>query len=386
MDIAFTTVALKWLAVLMLGVLPVSVRTHSGETIDGRLTGFGPAQLNLQVADQPRSISFDDLLSLTPQQVEQRTGPIFRVTLLNGSRISAEELTLADNELKIQPRRQAPLGVPVKQIKAIRFRSANAATDAQWLGIVDQQSRGDTLVIRRDADRLDPQNGIIEGIRDGKVLFDIDGDKVNAPIEKLEGIVFGGNSPVSEDGEIRIMDVFGSQWLVSAIRASEADQPLTIQVTESLSHTIPLEHIESIHWTGGLVLLAAEQPAASSIAPYIQTKVDPQLIDKFFTARTAGSADLIAHGGSLIEYRIDAGYQFFAGTVQRLATVRSGSKLSVQIELDGQVVWDQELVDATPRGFELPVGEARRVAIKVNQGADGDLGDTVQIVRPRLTK
>ena len=291
MDIAFTTVALKWLAVLMLGVLPVSVRTHSGETIEGRLTGFGPAQVNLQVSDQPRSIAFDDLLSLTPQGVEQRTGPVFRVTLLNGSQISAEELSLAENELTIQPRRQAPLRVPVKQVKAIRFRSSNASTDPQWLGIVGQQNRGDTLVIRRGADRLDPQTGIIEGIRDSKVVFDIDGDKVNAPIDKLEGIVFGGNSPVSEESQIRVKDVFGSQWFVSAIRASEPEQPLAIQITESLSHAIPVEHIESIHWTGGLVLLAAEQPAASTIAPYIQTKLDPNLIEKFFTARPTGSSD-----------------------------------------------------------------------------------------------
>lgn len=386
LDIATTTVTLKSIAMLLMAVLPVSVKTNSGETIEGNFSGFGPAQIRIEVSGQSQSVSFDDLSSLTPDSVEQQTGPTFRVTLVNGSRIAAQDLSLAAGELIIQPRRQASIPVPVKQVKAIRFRSANTASDAQWLGIVGQESRGDTLVIRRGDDRLDPQDGIIEAIADGKVVFDIDGDKVNAPIEKLEGIVFGGNQPESENAEILVTDVFGSQWSLAAIRASEADQPLDMQINDTLSHSLPLEQIESIRWSGGLVLLATVQPATSSVVPYIQTKLDPKLIEKFFTPKTIGSADLIASGGTIIEYRIESGYRTLAGTVQRLASVRNGSKLLVQIDLDGKTVWEQELVDSEPRGFELPVGDARRVSIKVNNGADGDLGDTVHIVRPRLTK
>jgi hypothetical protein len=373
-------------AALLLAVLPVSAKTNSGETIEGNLVGFSSNEVRIEASGQVREIPFDDLTTLSPTSVNDRSGPMIRVTLVNGSKIAAQEISLSNNELMIEPRRQQPLRVPVKQVKAVRFRAASTATDAKWLGIVGQESRGDTLVIRRGQDRLDPQSGVIEAIADGKVVFDLDGDKVNAPIDRLEGIVFGGTDVVSENSEIRVIDVFGSQWMVAAIQPSNAEEPLTIRLSDRLTHPVPLDHIESIRWSGGLVLLAAQPPASSSVNPYFQTALDKGLIEKFFAPKATSDGDLLTAGGSSIEYRIDPGYQTLSGTAQRLASIRDGSKLNVQITLDGQTVWEQELVDAQPRGFELPVGDARRLAIIVNNGDDGDLGDTVRIVRPRLTK
>jgi hypothetical protein len=350
------------------------------------LAGFTADKVRIEASGQVRELPFDQLTTLTPTSINDRSGPTVRVTLVSGSKVAAQDVSLLNNELVIEPRRQQPLRVPIKQVKAIRFRAASNATDAKWLGIVGQESRGDTLVIRRGEDRLDPQSGIIEAIADNKVTFDLDGDKVNAPIDRLEGIVFGGTDTVSESSEIRVHDVFGSQWLVTAIQPSAADEPLMIRLADGLTHSVPLDHVESVRWSGGLVLLATQPPASSSVKPYLQTALDKKLIDKFFAPKATADADLLATGGSSIEYRIDPGYETLSGTVQRLASIRDGSKLKVQITLDGQTAWEQELVGADPRGFELSVGDARRLAIIIDNGADGDLGDTVRVIRPRLTK
>ena len=386
MDILLISLTLKTVASLLMAVLPVAAKTSSGETIEGNLDGFGSAEIRIDVSGQVRQLSFDDVTTLSPASVDERSGPTFRVTLVNGSRIAAQEISLSNNELVIEPRRQQPLRVAVKQVKAIRFRAAGPTTDAKWLGIVSQASRGDTLVIRRGQDRLDPQSGIIEGITDGKVAFDLDGEKVNAPIDRLEGIVFGGTDQVSESSQIRVSDVYGSQWLVDSIEPSEADEPVTVRLFDQLTHSIPLDQLESIRWSGGLVLLAAQSPASSTVQPYFQTALDPGLTKQFFAAQATSEGDLVVVGGSTIEYRIDPGYQTLTGTVQRIASIRNGSKLKVQITLNDRVVWEQELIDAQPCGFELPLGDARRLAIKIDNGSDGDLGDTVRIVRPRLIK
>jgi hypothetical protein len=317
---------------------------------------------------------------------EEKTGPPFRVTLVGGSRIAAQDLSLSGSEVAIEPRRQSRIQVPVKQVKAIRFNAPSVATDAQWLGIVQRESRGDTLVIRRPGDRLDPQQGVIVSIEQGKVGFDLDGDVINAPIDRLEGVVFGGTQAVIEDADIQITDVYGSRWSVTGIEPSNGDQPLGMRLSTSLVHALPLQHIKSIRWSGGIMLLADGKSASQSFQSYVPTNVDRKLLEDFFGPRRDGQADLVMFGGSSIEYRIESGYRIFAGAIRRHAKVTNAGRVTVSIQLDGKTVWQEQLLDAEPRGFELPVEQFRRLAIIVDSGNDGHLGDWVQISRPRLLK
>ena len=133
-------------------------------------------------------------------------------------------------------------------------------------------------------------------------------------------------------------------------------------------------------------MLAADEPAERSFEPYLETKVDPGLQLAFFAAVADSETDLRMHGGSTVEYRIEPGYETFAGAVRRDDRVSRASSLTVRIQLDGDPVWEQDLKDAEPRGFELPLANARRLTLEVDSGDDGTLGDTVRFTRPRLLK
>ncbi len=377
---------LKTVAALLLAVLPVTVKTNGGKIVEGNLDGFTPSSLLLNQTDEVVEYGFDELMSLRPEDVEEKIGPDFVVSLVGGSRIAAQDLSLDGTELLIEPRRQDQLRVPIKQVKSIRFRGSSKSTDAQWLGIVDRESRGDTLVIRRPGDRLDPQQGVVASIEDGKVAFDLDGVTINAPIDRLEGVVFGGTQAVIEDADIQVTDIYGSRWSVIAIEPSKGDQPLQMRLLTSVLFQLPLHQIESIRWTGGVSMLAVEKPASKSFYAYLQTEVDENLMLDLFGPTADGEADLVMVGGSSIVYRIEPGYRVFAGTVRRQPNVSNGGKVTVRIEMDGETVWQEQIADAEPLGFELPVEEARRLAIKIDSGDDGDLGDTIRISRPRLLK
>jgi hypothetical protein len=151
-------------------------------------------------------------------------------------------------------------------------------------------------------------------------------------------------------------------------------------------HELPLHQIESIRWSGGFSLLADEKPANRSFQPYFQTNVSGNLLKDLFAPNRDGEADLLMFGGSSIEYRIEPGYQLLAGTVRRGDKITNAGKVSVHIELDGETVWQEELLDGEPRGFELSVEQSRRLKFVVDSLADGDVGDTVRISRPRLLK
>ena len=371
---------------LLVGVLPVVVKTNDGKQVEGSLEGFAADSLRLEADGKIAEIPFDDLLPMRQADGESRTGPVFRVMLVDGSRIAAQSLSSTDTDLVIEPRRQIPLTVPFKQVKAIRFRAASVTTDPHWLGILEREQRGDTLVIRRAGERLDPQQGLVTGVKTDAVQFDLDGTVINAPVDRLEGVVFGGTSINEANANIQVTDIYGSTWAVMGLEPSQGDQPLKMRLSNSLQHELPVDQIESIRWSGGIRMLADEKPAAASYQPYLATSVETKLQDAFFGPVVEGDADLSMHGGSSIEFRIEPGYLTLAGAVCRDDEVSKASSVTVRITLDGKKVWEQTLTDAELRGFELPLEGARRLAIEVDSDGDGDLGDTVRITRPRLLK
>ena len=130
-----TTLIWQFAATALTTVLPVVLETNSGESIQGNFVGAGATSIQIEIDGNTRSISLDDLSVLKPATVPSGIGPKSpSVTLVNGSHIAAEEVSLSDNEVTIQPRRQPPLRTSVKAVKAIRFRPPSAAIDSKWLG------------------------------------------------------------------------------------------------------------------------------------------------------------------------------------------------------------------------------------------------------------
>ena len=376
----------RLLTLCLVAALGVRVSTTTGDSFEGDLQGVGESSVVVEVEGQQREFSFDDLVAVVPlDRDENATGPPMRVTLLSGSRIAAQDLSLADEILRIEPRRQNTVSVPLREVKSIRFRAASPATDAQWLGLLENEDRRDQLAIRREGNQIDPAPVVIQSIANGKVGFSIEGESGAAPLDRLEGVVLGGNRQVSEDAQIQIVDIYGSKWLVSAIEPSD-EKVLKLKLSDSITHELPTKQLYSMSWTAGLVMLATQEPAKSNYKPYLETKLAAASLKKWFGPKSDGQSDLTMVGGSLIEYRVEGDFATLAGSVRRDSRVSKAGNVAVAISLDDQQVWKEDLNDSEARGFEIPLNDARRLRIEVICGDDGDVGDTVLVVRPRLLK
>ena len=380
----------KWLIPLVhtltLAVLPVVVETTDGKKIRGELSGITADKLLVTAAGSTQELSFDDLVSMERTDFTPKVPPATNVAFANGSRVFTGGLTFDGQGVLISPRRQAPLLAPVKKLRSIRFRKSSAETDAQWLGLANVESKRDTLVIRRPGNRLDPQEGIILAIKDAIVVFDLDGTEIDAPMNQLEGIVFGGKAEVEKTPPLRLTDIYGSTWLLTSIKTDADGESLNIQIDDSLEHAIPMDQVARIDWSSGVLLLSAEKPSVSKFTPYLATNVAPDLVDRFFGPRQQGEADLQMNGGSVLEYRLDPEFKRFAGAVVRGQADGVNGALKVNIKLDDKLVWSESLTDAQPRGFDIETGKARKVRLEVGLGGDGDAGDNIRLLRPRLLK
>ncbi len=382
--------AAEWLLQIVqaitLAIFPVVVETSDGEKIRGEFKGITANTLLIAANGNVRELPFNKLASMQRTEFTTKVSPAKQAALANGSRIYAGELKFDGKELQIEPRRQPSLQVPVKKIRSVRFRKASADTDPLWLGLSNAENNRDLLVIRRPGNRLDPQKGIILTIDDTTVKFDLDGTEINAPINQLEGVIFGGNGSVDETPPVRITDIYGSSWALKGNQPSDGEKPIQIELDDDLQHAIPIELIARIDWTSGIRMLANEKATASKYTSYLSTNVDQTLLDRFFAPKVETKTDLVLNGGSMTEYRLPPQFKKFAGTIQREHTSGVTGKLTVNIKLDDEVVWSESLEDAEPRGFEIDTNGARRVALEVTLGGDGDVGDNIRFLSPRLLK
>ena len=341
--------------------------------------------MQLDVDGEIQTLAFENLQSVVPMEPDdEATGPTNRVTLSGGSQIAAVDVSIANETLRIEPRRQTAIKVPMKEVRSIRFRAPSPSIDPQWLGLMEQDARGDLLAIRRAGDQLDPVPGFVKGIANRVVQFEMDEDTIDAPIDKLEGIVLRGTD--NESGSaIQVNDHYGSRFLVTQVLPSSADEPLKLKMSDSVSHSLPIAHLQSIFFSGGMQLLASQEPARTDYKAYVETKLSSDLQSAWFAPRADGD-DVVLSGGGLIEYRIDDQMSKLAGVIKRDRSVDQAGDVTVEIFVDDKSVWKESLADTQPKGFELSVEGASRVRIVADSGDDGDVGDRIRITRPRLLK
>ena len=385
---------LPWLTAFLSGVLLVSqvgavgfrVETGSGQFIEGTWAGTTGSVIRIDDGSTIREIPVDQVVALRPvSEVDSSSGPPMNVTLTDGTSICAQELGMDETSIRIEPRRQKPVNIPIRQIRSIRFRLGGAATDPQWLGLVEQESRSDLMVIRRGNEQLDPIEGVVVGLNREKLQFELDGEKIEAPLDRLEGVLFrSGDSPNSES-KVKVADMYGSTFLAARLEPNDSSDVVEVMLPGQGKHSIPIQQIQFITWTSGRVLLAADTAAASEMKPYLSTKLPAGLLKAWF-GPIADGEDLIASAGGGIEYRVEEGFQTLAGSVGRDEAVAGGGTVLIRILVDDQLKWEQSLVDSTAKGFRIPVIGARRVRLEVLAGKDGDVGDQVRFLIPRLLK
>ncbi len=366
--------------------VPVQVTGTDGEQTRGSLAGVTDSGIVVDQDGTTKALPFDSVVSLEATSPTQATPPTMRISLHGGSELAAQFVSLVDDSLKIELRRQDEIIVPVKRVRAIRLRAGSPATDPQWLGIFESQSSGDVLVIRRDADRLDQVSGLVESIAENVVNFNVDGNQIQAPFDRLEGVVFGTSSQQTELASVQLNDTYGSRWLVESFLPSEGSAPIRIKFESGIEHAIPLEQINSIRWNSSLVMLATEQPAATSFQPVIGSDALEPAMKKWFGPNADEEDDVLMYGNSTIEYRIEPGFERVSGSFRHDDEVSRTGKVTVSITLDDKSVWTQALHPNEPSGFDIPIGDHRRVMFRVEAADDGDLGDTIRLSRPRLLK
>ncbi|QEG41630.1 NPCBM/NEW2 domain-containing protein [Roseimaritima ulvae] len=374
---------------MLTGGLSVNVTPIDGSTYPAELVGAQNDALMLHVDGQPQQVPLGELQSVSRSEPDERVGPAVRATLRDGTRLPVDDIEMDATEAKLKLRRQGVFSVPVRDLQVLRFRSPSAQVDAQWAAYVEAPKSSDQLVIRRGTDTLDAVEGLVKGISEQSVQFELGGAPVDAPFNRLEGIVFAGQDSDAAAGKLRIKDVYGAIWNAESLSAGADDKTLTVHTTGGLQHAVRIDLIESIELSSGILFLTEVEPLEQTYQPFI---VSPQSVPEDRVAQWMGPRvqdqhTLVVSSRSTIRYRIEPGFSRFAAEVQIDPSVTLGGQCELRVRLNDQTAWEKTLKIGEPlQQLDVPVGAASQLTLEVDYGDDGDIGDIVHIREPRFLK
>ncbi|WP_162006545.1 NPCBM/NEW2 domain-containing protein [Roseimaritima sediminicola] len=376
-------------AVLLAGGLFVEVQPVDGEAYQAELVGAVEGAVQLNVDGETRQVPLADLRSLRRSEADDRVAASMTATFRDGTHLPIDDVTVAEDRVALKLRRQGVLEAPLKQLAVLRLRPAAAAVDDQWAGYTSKPQANDQLVIRRGTDTLDAVGGAVTGIDNRTVQFLLDGAPIDAPFDRLEGIVFGGADAPSQRPEMRITDVYGAVWNARAIYAADQAGHLVVDTVGGLKHPIRIDLLRSIELSGGVQMLTEAEPAQVTFQPFIALPegVSQSVARGWLGPRTRADQTLVLRSRSVLRYRVEPGFSRFVASVQIDPTVTLGGQCEVRVLLNDRVAWQKTLRIGQPaQEIELPLDNASRLSIEVDYGDDGDVGDIVFVREPRLLK
>jgi hypothetical protein len=365
---------------LLIASVTVEVETTEGKKISGTIESIDAQSIEVS-GHSP--IPIDSASAIQFPEIEVRDAAELRIQLANDSLLAARQVTFDGNKVTVNLARQPDLIINSSDVVAIRFRPESPKTDATWLGLLQQESASDRMVIRREGEQLDSIEGVIESIGEKNVKFSIDGDQVDAQWSRLEGVLFRREKSERSPDPILVQDGYGGRWRAQSIATTNDGLQLK---SGDISHLIPLDQIQVIRFGGSNQMLVESERASQTLAIPFGLKVPKEFAESLLLGSKPATQQLDLPAGGKIEFRVPEGMNRLVGSVSRAPEISRGGKVTVMFRDGEKTLWQTTISDATRHGFDIKLDGVRRVEMVVDDAGDGDLGDRVRIDRAKFVR
>jgi len=399
----------------------VEVRPLVGDTVNGRLKELSATKIVVATPSGQQEISTDKLMWLQWPTATAAEKPSVWIDLEDGSKLAATSYTAEDGKAQITIGSRPPIEIPTRVIHAVRFRQQPPELAVQWREITSSQATGDLVVMRKTSMRtveqgdneprtvteqsLDQLEGTLFTVTDDSVQFEIDGEKVPARREKLEGLVYF--HPAKRDLAqpiCRLIEAGGSTWLLRDLQL--ADSRLTATTVGNVSFELPASALSKLDFSIGNVIFLSDleadsgagelslslQPAAMSykFGRVFQVRNRPPLgADGFRIAGRKFDNGLSLHSPVKLVYRVPEGFRKFIAVAGVDDSVVAPGRFNLIITGDGKELARHDFNADQPRQaipLEIDLSSVRRLSVSL-EAADGqDIGDQLDLCEARFTK
>jgi len=403
--------------IMAAGPNEVTVTPLRGEPVSGRLLALSEQQVQVEAAGGPQTFAAQQLQTLqfspsSPPPADIAESSI-AVRLVDGSTLSANAFRVAKGQATAEMPPAAKVEFPARLIHSVRLVKQDAVVQKQWQEILERAATGDMLVVRKmtagggaggteaTAVALDHLQGILRDVSDEAVAFEFDGQRLDVPRKKVEGVVYIHPPGALPAALCRVADASGSTWNVRSLRWDNGS--LQLVTAAGVQTVLPAAGPTKIDYsTGSLAYLSDLPPEVSEWQPYIESVAVADALTRWFQPRSNSSIyggplmldgqsydrGLSLHSRTLVAYRLTEDYQHLLATVGIEDRFRSTGNVRLVISGDKGPLFEKMIRGRDePLELDVDVRGVRRLQILVDYGDDqSDAGDHLNLCNARLTK
>lgn len=313
-----------------------------------------------------------------------------RAGLVDGSLLNLQKIEGKEKNWTIEfSNGLAQTGI-LGELKHLKLKKLDANSQEAWESYLREDIKSDALIVIRPGGSLDRVDGLVKEIRDGKVLFDVDGQVVEASVDRLAGVIWyrKQQSTVTDGFQVRLSN--GS--LLNSRKVSFNDGSAQIQGPWGVPLVVPLDWIESIDcglnklsWVSGLEPLEAfalKKTGFGEFDSVLASTFKPRWVEG-----EGGNQNLLFSAPGGYVFRAPAGMTKLQTRLQRANESNAQSPVSIEVWVDDQVAFKKEL-GAQQQSIDVEVGIASEKKIKfvVASKSALNLGTRVMLIQPRVSK
>jgi hypothetical protein len=405
----------------------VRVVPLAGEAIEGKLVALSAANVSVDLPSGTQQLAATDLLAVEFPSAEspsvgaiESEEPAVWITLVDGSRLHAENYAVADGKASITLKGGLNVTAPTRSITSVRYRAQDLSVANLWQAILAAPHTSDLIVVRKTSMReveeagetrtvtetiLDELDGTLLDVQPNNVSFEFGGDKLQVSREKIEGLVYF--HPVRRELSVpacQMVDTSGSRWSLRAVEL--VDGKLRATTVAGVSAELPFVAVAKIDFSVGNILELAElepdagtaepvvslQPAAmsTSFGRLFKRGTQPPLgAEAFQIGGKRFTRGLALHSPQSLVYRVPEGFRKFHATAGIDDSTIAPGHFVLQILGDGKELFRQEFSPNSPREplpIHLDLSGVRRLSIVMDPADGQDIGDQLDLCEARLSK
>ncbi|MFW6170576.1 MAG: NPCBM/NEW2 domain-containing protein [Planctomycetota bacterium] len=386
--------------------LEVTLRRLDGDQQSGRLVTLDDQGVVVEIDGVEESIDTRELQALVVGEREESTGPESKtyVELVDGTRLVGGEFTVKDGTAAVRLG-DRNIAVETRDIRSVRFHPPSEALSAQWQEIMEADSQGDTIVLRRGDTAIDQLEGVFHDVTEEAVEFEYDGELIPVKRAKLEGMLYhhppGRELPVAA---CTVEEIGSTAWQARSLEVREGK--LHVSTPLGLTRELPWSQVARLNFSASnMAYLSDLEFELVECAPFIGSRLPEERLEQLYGPhRDAGfegeglwladgeqrrryDKGLAIHSRTELVYRLTEPYRTLMATAGVDSRLEGRGDVVLVIEGDDRELFRRPISGQDPPlALELNIEGVRRLKILVDYGQSLDIADHLNLCNARIIK
>ena len=325
--------------------------------------------------------------------------PPIELFMMDGSRAFGDRLTGKSSDgWQLRDSTGNEVEIPSKSLKAARLKAIVPEIANAWQSAILETTNADAVIVLRPGNSLDRINGVIVQVQETSITFDLDGQQIDIPIEKLVGLAWFQRElqRVKPTIEVRVTD--HSVWMAESLTLKPNVLELRTPFGQSVS--IPIAKILSINYSTANIKWLSEVESLEVVTErQIDFKTPIASLDRALAPRfvvngraplpasLAADKDLYFPSPGHYVFRVPEGFSKFQCRIERTDDGSQRSDLNIEVWQDDQRISEQLLIHTADfADLDISLKPEKKTKLAVICRSKLMIGTEVTWKQPRLKR